>query len=206
MKIDRRSDKPVTDAACKADTGKSLLQWFEVLDAFGGPDKGRRELGNHLYETHKVDPWWSTTINIGYEAAHGLKEKDGRSKGYTICATKSIKAAPDACYAEFANANALDAWFGSKNTLDFKDGGSLANADGNRATIKKISPGKAIKLIWQQADAATDTPVEIKFQPSGAKTTVMITHDRLQTREDADGLRRAWGEALDRLKARLESA
>ena len=53
--------------------------------------------------------------------------------------------------------------------------------------------------------AAGDTPVEVKFQPAGARTTVIVTHDRLQARADADGLRRAWGEALDRLKATLES-
>jgi hypothetical protein len=125
------------------------------------------------------------TINIGYEAAHGLKEKDGRAKGYTICATKSIKATPDACYARFASATSLDAWLGAGHALDFKDGGSLVNADGNRAAIRKLSPGKTIKLVWQQVGAAPDTPVEVKFQPSGAKTTVMVTHERLQTREEA---------------------
>jgi uncharacterized protein YndB with AHSA1/START domain len=206
MKIELRSDKPMGDADCKAETGRTPLQWYEVLDAFGGPDKGRRELGNHLHEAHKVDPWWSATINVGYEAAHGLKEKDGRARGYTICATKSIKAAPEACYAQFASAQALDGWLGAGHVLDFKEGGSLDNADGNRAAIRKISPGKTIKLLWQQADAAPDTPVEIKFQPAGVKATVMITHERLQNRADADGLRRAWGEALERLKARLESA
>lgn len=206
MKIELRSDKPVTDAACKADTGRTQLEWYAVLDAFGGPDKGRRELGNHLYETHKVDPWWSATINIGYEAAHGLKEKDGRAKGYTICATKSIKATPDACYAQFASAGALDGWLGAGHVLDFSEGGSLGNADGNQAAVRKLSPGKTIRLVWQQAGAAPDTPVEVKFQPSAAKTTVMVTHERLQTREEADGFRRAWGEALERLKARIESA
>ena len=48
------------------------------------------------------------------------------------------------------------------------------------------------------------TPVEIKFAPSGAKTTVMVTIERLQTRAEADGYRRAWGEALERLKQTLE--
>ena len=48
------------------------------------------------------------------------------------------------------------------------------------------------------------TPVEIKFAPAGARTTVMVTIDRLQTRAEADGYRRAWGEALDRLKGILE--
>ncbi|MFT3808235.1 SRPBCC family protein [Arenimonas sp.] len=204
MKIELRADHAVDDASAMAGTGRTLKQWFAELDAFGGPGKGRREIGNRLYDTHKLDPWWIATLNIEYEAAHGLKEKDGRAKGYTICATKSVKAAPDACHAAFASAGALDAWLGSKHALDFRDGGALTNADGNRATIRKINPGKTIKLVWEQSGAGEGTPVEVKFQPAGAKTTVMITHDRLQTRAEADGFRRAWGEALERLKAKLE--
>jgi uncharacterized protein YndB with AHSA1/START domain len=206
MKIELRSDRTIDDATCKADTGKTMAEWFKVMDAHGGLAKGRRELGNMLLQaTHKVDPWWATTLNSEYEARHGAKEKDGRAKGYMVCATKSIKASPEACYAAFKDARALDQWLGPKHEYALKEGATLANADGNRATVKKVSPNKMIKLDWMQADAAPDTPVEVKFQPAGAKTTVMVQHDRLQTRADADGLRRAWGEALDRLKAVVEA-
>lgn len=203
MKIELRSEKPLD--AIKAETGRSMAEWFALLDAFGGPGKGRREIGNHLYDHYKLDPWWIATLNIEYEASHGLREKDGRAKGYTICATKSIKAPAQDCFDAFASAGALDRWLGDAHAVEFRDGGELRNADGNVASIRKINPGKAIKLTWIQADAAADTPVEVKLQPSGAKTTVMITHDRLQTRAEADGLRRAWGEALDRLKTVLET-
>ena len=204
MKIELRPDQPVSDEAAHAATGRSLADWFAQIDSWGGAALGRKEIGQRLLAA-KVDPWWLATLNIEYEAARGLKEKDGRAKGYTICATKSLKAAPDACYAAFASAAALDRWLGAGHALDFRDGGSLANADGNSAQIKKLSPGKTIRLVWQQADAAPDTPVEVKFAAAGAKTTVMITHERLQTRADADGLRRAWGEALERLKQVLET-
>jgi uncharacterized protein YndB with AHSA1/START domain len=204
MKLELRADRSSDEARCRTDTGKTPAEWFGVLDAFGGPGKGRRELGNHLHDEYKVDPWWVATLNIGYEAHHGLRERDGRAKGYTICATKSIKATPMACFEAFTSAAALDAWLGPGHALDFREGGHLSNADGNRAGIRRITPGKLLKLVWQQPDAATDTPVEVKFQPAGAKTTVMITHDRLQSRAEADGFRQAWGEALARLKARLE--
>lgn len=204
MKIALQAERAL-DAA-RAETGKALPDWFAELDARGGPALGRREIGNYLHETHRLDPWWIATINIEYEAAHGLKEKDGRAKGYTICATKSIKAAPQRCFDAFASAAALDRWLGAGHALSFEEGGRLNNADGNAATIRKIAPGKSIRLQWQQTDAASDTPVEIKFQPAGAKTTVMVTHDRLQTRAEADGLRAAWGEALERLKPILEAA
>lgn len=80
----------------------------------------------------------------------------------------------------------------------------LSNGDGNQALIRTLSTARTIKLVWQQPDATPDTPVEVKFAPAGAKTTVMFTQERLQNRADADGLRRAWGEALERLKALLE--
>ncbi|MBL8299497.1 MAG: SRPBCC domain-containing protein [Rhodanobacteraceae bacterium] len=204
MRIECLSDHAVDTVA--AATGRSFTQWFGEIDSWGGVALGRREINQRLLDAHKVDPWWITTINVEYEIARGLKEKDGRAKGYTICATKSIKAAPAACYDSFASTTALNRWFGPGHALSFTDGGSLHNGDGNRALIRKLSPGKAIKLIWQQADAAPDTPVEIKFAPAGAKTTVMVTHERLQNRADADGLRRAWGEALEKLKQVIETA
>lgn len=206
MKISLRADYPLDDATAKAATGRTLSEWYALLDASGGPEQGRRAIGSLLHDSHHVAPWWAATINVGYEAAHGRCEKDGRPKGYMICSTKAIKATAETCFAAFASAAALDRWLGSGHTLSFVEGGSLDNADGNRARIRKINPGKKIVMIWEQIDAAPDTPVEVAFQASGAKTTVMVSHDRLQTRAETDGLRAAWGEALTRLKASLECA
>lgn len=205
MRIDWRADHASDEAATRAATGKSMAEWFALLDAEGGPTLGRRALGQVLVDRFKLDPWWMSTLLIEYEAAHGLREKDGRAKGYTICATKSLKSSPEQCFAAFARAGELDRWLGPSHALDFRDGGSLRNADGNQAVVKKVSPGKTIKLIWQGEQGAEDSPVEIKFQPAGTKTTVIITHERLQNRAAADSLRRAWGQALDRLKQLLES-
>lgn len=204
MKITLKAEHAHDEASTRAATGRSLGEWFALLDERGGPSLGRRAIGDFLAGERKIDPWWATTICNEYEAAHGLREKDGRLKGYTICATKSLKASPADCETHFASAAALDRWLGPGHLLDYRDGGSLTNADGNRALVKKINPGKTIKLIWQQPGVAEDTPVEVKFAPAGAKSTVMITHERLQTRAEADGLRAAWGAALERLKAVAE--
>lgn len=204
MKVTLRSEKVVSDENVKMETGKSFAEWWKALDVFGGPAKGRREIGAYLYGELKVDAWWSATLQVEYERHKGVVEKDGRGKGYTICATKSVKATPERCWETCASGKALDAWFGPKNELDLKAGGSLANADGNAADVKGVTPGKTIRLIWKDP-SAPGTPVEIKFQPAAGKTTVMVTHDRLQTREEADGLRAAWGEALERMKKLVEA-
>lgn len=197
-----RADRSLEDA--RAQTGRSLVEWFALLDAFGGPGKGRREIGNHLYDAYQLDPWWISTLNIEYEAAHGLFDKDGRARGYAICATKGVNATPKTCFEAFASAAALDRWLGPGHSLDFREGGELANADGNRALLRKINVGKSIRLAWQHDDGA-DTPVEVKLQAAGVRTSVVLTHERLPTRAAADGFRRAWSEALERLKAALEA-
>ena len=205
MKIELRAEKAHDDLAMKADTGRTRHEWFDVIDALGGIDLGRRVIGQHLQDTYKLDPWWISTLNVEYEHARGAVEHDGKPRGYTICATKAIKASPEACFDAFTNAQALDRWFGPANEIDFRDGGGWVNGDGNRAVLRKATPCKSIRMVWHDAFAGANTPVEINFQASGAKTTVMVTHDRLQTREEADGLRRAWGAALDKLKTLSEA-
>jgi uncharacterized protein YndB with AHSA1/START domain len=206
MKVERKADHAVSEAACKEATGKTLADWFKVLDKNGGIAAGRRSLSVQMRDAYKVaDAWWVTTIVNEYEIARGDLAKDGKPKGYSICPTKSIKASPQTCFEAFASARALDKWFGAKNELKLAEGGHLRNADGNRATIKKVTPGKLLKLLAEDQGLTLPTPVDIKFEGAGARCTVMVSIDRLQTRAEADGYRRAWSDALERLKTCIES-
>ena len=204
MKVERRADHAVSEASCKEASGKTLAEWFKALDKQGGIALGRRELSKWIEHEHDVGIWWATTIVNEYEIARGDMAKDGKPRGYSICPTKSIKASPQKCFDAFASAKALDKWFGPKHDLKFADGGHWRNADGNRATIKKITAGKGIRLIAEDVGLTLPAPVDIKFEGSGAKCTVMVAIERLQTRAEADGYRRAWSDALDRLKAWIE--
>ena len=205
MKVERKSDHAVSESSCKSATGKSLAEWFKALDKHGGVALGRRSLSNWLVEESKVKPWWSSTIVNEYEIARGDFAKDGKPKGYSICPTKSIKASASDCYAAFSTAKSLDRWFGPQHDIDLRDGGHWRNSDGNRATIKKVNPARNIRFVAEDDGLTLPTPVEIKFEGKGDKCTVMVSIERLQTRAEADGYRRAWSEALSRLKTILEA-
>jgi uncharacterized protein YndB with AHSA1/START domain len=205
MKINYEAQNPVSAEAVRKATGKSWDEWFTLLDKFGGPAKGRKAINEFLYSKHKVDAWWTTTLVVEYEKARKVTEKDGHAKGYTICATKAIKAKPQELFEAFAKPATLAKWFGAGTKMDFREGGAFSNPDGNRGQMKKINPGKVLRFTWEGEQHAPVEMVEVKFQPSGAKCTVMITHDRLQSRETADGMRAAWGAALDTLKSQFES-
>jgi uncharacterized protein YndB with AHSA1/START domain len=205
MQVTLESQFPETDEAVRAATGKSFDEWFAVLDARGGPGVGRRAINVYLYEECKVDPWWCATLNIRYEAARGVVEKDGRPKGYTICATKTVAAPLETVWELWASGPALSRWFGADTEADVTDGGSYRNADGDAGVFKRVRPNKDLRFTWENP-AHAPSLVDVVFQDKGkGKTGVLVTHDRLQGRAEADGIRAAWGEALDRLKALAEA-
>jgi uncharacterized protein YndB with AHSA1/START domain len=202
VRVELRTDEPVAEA--KARTGKTLEEWFAVLDGRGGTAAGRKAHNDFLYLESKVPVWWVSLIVNEYERARGQTEKDGRLKGYNICCTKTIAAPVEAVYAAWSSQAALRQWLGDRVTAEVADGGALDDGDGNRGTFKRVRPNKDLRFTWVGA-TGDECLVDMTVADKGkGKTGILVNVDRIQTREEADGLRAAWLEALDRLKSRLE--
>jgi len=201
-----RSDSPdVTNASAREKTGKTLKQWFAHLDELGGVAKGRRELVNQLHAGAKLNEWWATTLVVEYERAKGVTEKDGKPRGYSICSTKTIAAPLERVFAAFGTAKDLDRWLGARTKVEFEDGGTLQNGDGDRATFQRIRANKDLCLAWEHAQRARGSQVEVLFAPKGAeKIGITLNHTRIQERKDADELRAGWSAAFEQLKQLLE--
>lgn len=72
---------------------------------------------------------------------------------------------------------------------------------GITATFTRVRPNKDLRLTWQHTGITAPIQVGVKFQDNKGKTLMNVMPSRIQTRGEADGLRDAWGEALNRLKA-----
>ncbi len=193
MKIDLKPDHEVSDASCKASTGKTFAEWFAWIES-EHPGQGRREIIRVIYEEtgRGSDVWWPTTIWVEYEAHKGVVKKDGSAEGYTICSTKTIAAPVDAIYALMAGTAA--------------EGDKYSDPDGNAGEWLRLRPGKDVRLGWKTAGVESGTMVDCTFVDKGkGKTLVTLTHSKIQTRAEADGLRNAWGGFFVDLKDGLES-
>lgn len=205
MKSTFKPDHPVTNEAAKAATGKTLAQWFAELDKENGLKLGRREINNRLY-AQKLDPWWCTTIAVEYEKHYDVRKKDGLFEGYFVCATKTIAAPVAEVYKTWSNGPELSKWFGPATKAEVKDGGIFANKDGDKGTFLRVRENKDLRLTFETAGSSALTQVDVQFQDKGkGKTGLLVNHTRIQTREEADGLRAAWADALDKLKTTCES-
>jgi len=205
MKSTFKSDHPVTNEAAKAATGKTLDQWFTELDKENGLKLGRREINNRLY-AQKLNPWWCATITVEYEKHNDVRKKDGLFEGYFVCATKTIAAPVAEVYKSWSNGGELSKWFGAATKAEVKDGGSFTNKDGDKGTFLRVRENKDLRLTFETGGSSAPTQVDVQFQDKGkGKTGLLVNHTRIQTREEADGLRAAWAEALDRLKTTCEN-
>ncbi len=204
MKNSLKSDHPVTNEAAKAATGKTLDQWFTELDKDDGLKLGRREIGNRLLGL-KVDPWWASTIAVEFEKHHDVRKKDGLYEGYFVCSTKTIAATPADVYQAWTSEAELSKWFGEATKAEVRDGGTFQNKDGDKGTFLRVRENKDLRMTFEGTGLSAPTQVDVQFQDKGkGKTGLLVNHIRIQKREEADGLRAAWAEALERLKAHCE--
>lgn len=203
MKIVNKPDFPITDAACKKATEKTLKQWFKELDTMDGLKQGRRACTQHIY-TKELGAWWPTTIYVEYEAHHGVTKKDGLAEGYSICATKSIGAPVVKVYTNWTNAAKFAEMFGDGGKQTVKVDGKISCNSGCQGTFTRIRPEKDLRFTWQHKGCTAPMQVDVQFQDNKGKCLMNVMTSRIQTRAEADGLRNAWTDALNRLKAMCE--
>ena len=206
MKHVIKPENPLTDKACKEQTGRTLKEWFSHFDSHDGLKIGRRKLLLLLREEKQVPPdWWCATLPVEYEMHHDQRKKDGNFEGYFICSTKTISAPVPEVYKAWTDNASLAKWLGPKAKADVKEDGSFSTADGDKGTFKRIRPDKDLRFSWEHADYTDGSLVDVQFQDKGkGKTGLLVNHTRIQKRAEADGLRNAWAGALEKLKGLLE--
>ena len=199
MKVELRPDFEVSDESCKNCTGRTLKEWSAALDA--ASPATRRDAVQFLYGEMNKDAWWPTTAWVEHEKLKGIVQKDGRGEGYNICVTKSIASPIADVYEAFTGAD-LAKWFG--DAAKFEEAGRIEDGDGNGGDMLRARKDKDLRFTWKTAGLDDDSQVDVAFADNKGKTGITLNHGRIQSRAEADGLRRAWGEALTRLKAYKE--
>jgi uncharacterized protein YndB with AHSA1/START domain len=204
MQVTNKADFSLDDATCKAETGKTFSEWFEVLDSVDGIKIGRREscVKMGIWSTQ---PWWATTIYVAYEKHKGVVKKDGMAEGYTICVTKNINAPVEKTYATWADPAKFAEIFGDSAKQSLEEGGTLTCDAGVKATFTRVRPNKDLRFTWEHPGCTAPLTVDLQFQDNKGKTLMNAMTSRIQTREETDGLRDAWTAVLNKLKAAAEA-
>jgi hypothetical protein len=192
----------VSDATSRAKTGHGLDHWFDVMDRFGGVEKGHTALARHLYEEHGVPGWHSQGITVAYERARGARAVNQRCDGeYEVSASKVVAAKTADVVKALTDKRVRARWM---NDVD----GSLATA------LAKAIDSPASKGIVMRADGQGrfrykwgDTTVQLYLYPkAGGKVSVVATNSKLADGAMVEERRALWRKALETLSTSFAPA
>lgn len=72
--------KGKSSSALMSATGRDYAEWFQLLDAWGAPGRGYREIADWLVGQGFSD-WWAQKLIVEYEQDRGLRQPGARTGG-----------------------------------------------------------------------------------------------------------------------------
>jgi uncharacterized protein YndB with AHSA1/START domain len=176
----------ISSAAAKAKTGKSLDEWFALLDKAGAAKWPHKDIAAHLHDDCGCPSWWCQMIAVGYEQARGLRVKNqGCGGDFVANASKTIAVPVTSLYKSWNAPDSMARWL----------------PDAAKMTIRKATANKSMRITWIDGQSS----VEVYFWIKGeAKSQVAVQHSKLESSEDVARWKAYWAEALLKLQALLE--
>ncbi|HEX9751080.1 MAG TPA: SRPBCC family protein [candidate division Zixibacteria bacterium] len=203
----KAAERAISDGTVKSATGKSLKQWYAILDKFGADKKGHTAGAAYLHNSHDLSGWWSQMVTVRYEQDRGLRAVGQRMNGrYEVSIQRTIAAAQKQAYAAFTDPKLLSKWFTTKARIDLRPGGRYSNSDGDQGEYRTVTPPRRVRFTWENEKHCPGSLVEATFTPSGkGKVAVRIQHTKLPDAKGRDDMRMGWSWTLDSLKSFLET-
>jgi hypothetical protein len=189
----------ISNAKSIEKTGYDLAHWFDVLDRFDAVKKGHTAAARHLNETHGVDGWYSQGITVSYERARGMRAVNQRTSGkYEVSVSKVVPADIKAAIAAFEQKRRRSAWATKADPALAKALAAGLDAAGSKGFVVKPKGHAICRYKWD------GTVVEVYVEPKGSgKSSVVVRHAKLLSKEALDERRAQWRAALASLAGYL---
>ncbi len=176
---------PVSDETIRRRTGRGWEAWFELLDAWGAPERSQAEALRWIGSEHGIEGWSAQAVTITYHRARGLRAVGEGPSGFTVTASKTVAVPVETLFDAVVDEGLRARWL----------------PDGALRERTVLRPRSA-RYDWAQ-DA---TRVTVFFAAKGeARSTAVVQHERLPDGAEADRMKAFWRERVAALKEVLES-
>lgn len=177
------SEPDTSDETIRRNTGRGWDEWVALVDAGPGRDAGHAAIARWLVQEHGLGGWWAQTVTVGYERITGLRLPGQMADG-TFTANRS---------------KALDASVEELRELVLDDESRRELFPGMVATLRSRPTAKALRVRLDDAGGDPLGSVLFSFEPSGARTRLVVTHEKLPTAASVTVWKDFWGDWLDSL-------
>lgn len=83
---------PVGDAAIRKATGRDWKAWIALLDDAGARTMSHRDIAMMVWRDHKLSPWWSQAVTVGYERMLGKRAVGQTAAGFVAGVSRTLDA------------------------------------------------------------------------------------------------------------------
>lgn len=190
-------EQQIGDEAVRAKTGKVWREWFEILDAWGAPEKGHVETARYLGDELGVPPWWAQAVTVRYEQERGLRRVGETPKGWQVSATRTLEGSPEDVWR--ALVRDAGGWLGPARELRLEEGAAYRLDDGGRGEIRAVRPGARLRFTFEHPELEGPGTVEVRLTAKGGRTSVTFDHTGLASDREREPMRARWKAALKAL-------
>ena len=181
-------------------TGHGLEHWFEVLDRFGGVEKGHTAAARHLADDHKIDGWYAQGITVAFERARGVRAVNQRCDGKYEVSVSKVVAATDAAEVIklFTSKRLRKSWVTGVDTDLVKAFSTALDAPKSKGWVVRPDGQGRWRYKWGE------TTVQCYLYPKpGGKVSVVVTNMNLAGADSVEQRRTMWNAALQALATHL---
>lgn len=170
--------------ALRRATGRDYEEWFALLDEWGAPGRGFREISDWLIGEHGFTKWWAQKVIVEYEQARGLRPAGVRPDGtFTVGVSKTVAVGLQRLYDAFHDPDIRERWLPG---VELRERGGQA--------------GRSARFDWTDGSR-----LSVGFTALGeTKAQVSVEHERLPDAGSAEERKAYWRDRLTALKRLLE--
>jgi hypothetical protein len=179
----RLGEPQVSDDAVRRATGKGWDDWFRILDARGLEGFSHRDTAAWLATEHGVDGWWAQSVTVAYERARGLRRRHQTSAGFEVSVSKTLGVTAHRLWSAFADDGVRGEW-------------QVPGVLRIRTTVEDRS------IRFDHGDDGSRVLVSLTPRAPD-RTTVTVTHERLDGSDVVEPMRAFWRAQLAALEAWL---
>jgi hypothetical protein len=192
----------LSDAKTIEKTGHDLAHWFDVMDRFGGVDKGHTALTEHLYEKYEVPGWYCQGIVVAYERARGKRVMNQKCDGsFEVSVSKVIGAKVPALVKALSDAKKRKLWSPQADPGLVKALEAGLKSAKSKGFVMKPNGEARYRYKWE------DVTVQFNLYPKGpGKTSIVASTQNLPGPESIEPYRALWKTAFGAIAQTVTAA
>ena len=180
-------------------TGHGLEHWFQVLDRFGGVQKGHTASARHLADDHQIDGWYAQGITVAFERARGVRAANQRCDGkYEVSVSKVMAADTADVIKLFTDKRLRRRWVTGVDADLVKAFSTAIDAPKSKGWVVRPDGQGRWRYKWGE------TTVQCYLYPKpGGKVSLVVTNMYLPGSDSVEERRTKWKAVLNALATHL---